>query len=304
MTAKIGMIEHMNRCSTLSRLVNRYEELTHSEISERAERWGLSVYPKVRVADAINLDALGVAGELKRYGLQAHFDFLVCRERWQPEYAVEFDGRFHSSEKQARRDAKKDKLCELASLPILRINSNYLSPRFGSMSLLAWIMDVYELQRGFDEHQAEGAIPPDEPFDPFFFMGVEPEEDRFPYWLSARSRVRLQRLHEKGAISDPISSGFIGYDADEVMRGIEWIRVSNDAGVYVRTAMRPQQFPLHFGDLLDEILSVQLTARVEEWLRGEASSLKLSDIDRIVREMSSSLKMSRAHSYGPSVVTD
>jgi hypothetical protein len=60
------------------RLVNHYEEIAHGEIKAAADRWGLSVYPKVRVADVVPIDELGVVGEMKRYGLQSHFDFVVC----------------------------------------------------------------------------------------------------------------------------------------------------------------------------------------------------------------------------------
>lgn len=92
------------------RLVNHYEEIAHGEIKAAADRWGLSVYPKVRVADVVPIDELGVVGEMKRYGLQSHFDFVVCREQWEPDYAVEFDGSYHSTAAQMARDAKKDRL--------------------------------------------------------------------------------------------------------------------------------------------------------------------------------------------------
>jgi hypothetical protein len=289
----------MHKASTVLRLVNRYEEIAHGEIKASADRWGLSVYPKVRLADVIDLDGLGVVAELKRYGLQAHFDFVVCRNQWEPDYAVEFDGRYHSTAVQIARDQKKNQLCALAGFPVLRINSNYLSPTFGSISLLAWLMDVYELQLGFEEQQARGAIPPDEPFDPFFFMRVDPKEERFPYWFSAKSRIRLQQLHKRGTIIDRGSSGFIGYDANDVMRGIEYIRLTETRGAYVRTAMRPQQFPLCLSDLLDEILSVQLADRVFSWLRGEVAPTPLSEIYAIADKMRQSLTLRRAHGYGP-----
>lgn len=283
------------------RLLNRYEEVAHEEIKASADQWGLSVYPKVRLADVINLDGLGVVGELKRYGLQAHFDFLVCRDQWYPEFAVEFDGRYHVSPVQIARDQKKDVLCAKAGLPILRVNSRYLSPTFGSMSLLTWLMDVYELQLGFEKQQACGAIPPDEPFDPFFIISTGPNEDRFPYWFSAKPRIRLQQLHKRGVIIDPVSSGFIGYDANEVMRGIEYIRLTKATGLYVRTAMRPQQFPILMSDLLDEILSVQLADRVFAWTRGEVAAIAMSDIHRIAAEMEATLTIGRAHGYGRAV---
>ena len=87
----------------MRRLVNRYEEIAHGEIKIAADRWSLSVYPKVRVADVISLNQVGAIGELRRYGLQSHFDFVVCREKWRPIYAVEFDGRFHASSEQRAR---------------------------------------------------------------------------------------------------------------------------------------------------------------------------------------------------------
>ncbi len=280
------------------RLVNRYEEIAHGQIRLSADRWGLSVYPKVRVADVISLDEIGASGNLRRYGLQSHFDFVVCRDKWEPIYSIEFDGRFHSTDVQKARDAKKDELCRRADFPILRINSRYLSKEFGSMSLVAWIMDVFELQEGFYKAQEEGAIPPDEPFDPFFFMGMKPGEERFPYWFSAKPRIKLRRLYEAGKIADPSSSGFIGYDANDVMRGVEYIRVTATEGILVRSAMRPQQFPVILSDLLDEILSVQLAAEVFRWVRGEIGASPLCQLYRQVETIKKSVKLARAHSYG------
>jgi len=282
------------------RLVNRYEEIAHGEIKIAAERWGLAVYPKVRVADVISLDEVCATGDLRRYGLQSHFDFVVCRDRWEPVYAVEFDGHFHSTAEQVARDTKKDELCRRANFPILRINSRYISREFGSLSLVAWIMDVYELQEEFCRMQERGVIPPDEPFDHFFMMSVEPGGERFPYWFSAKPRVRLQKLHEQGRVADPVSSGFIGYDTNEVMRGMEYIRVSETQGIYVRSAMRPQQFPILLSDLLDEILSVQLVEEVFKWVRGEVGALPMNQIYAQAKTMRTSLKLGRAHSYGPS----
>jgi hypothetical protein len=279
------------------RLVNRYEEIAHGEIKSAADRWALSVYPKVRVADVVDVDAVGAVGELKRFGLQSHFDFVVCRNQWQPAYAIEFDGHLHTTVVQKARDDKKDELCRRADFPILRINSRYLSKEFGSLSLVAWIMDVYEMQEEFYRMQERGVLPPDEPFDPFFIMGT-PGQESFPYWFSAKPRVRLQRLHEQGRIKDPISSGFIGYGPNDVMRGMEYIRVTDTTGVYVQSAMRPQQFPILLSDLLDEILSVQLAEEVFKWVRGEVGALPMDQIYGRSKAMRSGLKMGRMHSYG------
>lgn len=280
------------------RLVNRYEEIAHGEIKASADRWSLSIYPKVRVADVISLDDVGAVGELKRFGLQSHFDFVVCRDAWTPIYAVEFDGAFHSTEVQAARDAKKDELCKRAEFPILRINSRYLTNEFGRMTLLAWIMDVHEMQEEFHRIQERGGIAPDEPFDPFWLMSTTPGEDRFPYMLAGAARDRLHRLSAKGRILDPCSSGFIGYDATEVMRGMHYIRVTATEGVFVKSAMRPQFFPILMSDLLDEILSVQLEAEVRRWLAGEVAATPLADVQAEFRKLSKSLTLGQSHSYG------
>jgi Protein of unknown function (DUF2726) len=89
--------------SEMLRLVNSYEEIAHGEIKTAADRWRLSVYPKVRVADVIPLDRLGVQSKIRSYALRAHFDFVICRDQWEPEYAVEFDGHYHTTASQTAR---------------------------------------------------------------------------------------------------------------------------------------------------------------------------------------------------------
>lgn len=279
------------------RLVNRYEEVAHGEIKLAADRWNLSVYPKVRVADVISLDEVGAVGDLRRYGLQSHFDFVICRGKWDPVYAVEFDGRFHSTPEQAARDAKKDELCRRDGFPILRINSRYLSKKFGNLSLVAWIMDVYELQEGFYRMQERGEIPPDEPFDPLAVMSIDTNKGGFPYWLSAKPRAQLLMLHTEGHVADPVPSGFIGYDVDNVMRGMAYIRVTETEGVFVQSAMRPQQFPIILGDLLDEILSIQLAEEVFKWVRGDSRALPMKQIYARVETMQKGLRLGRSHGF-------
>lgn len=280
------------------RLVNHYEEIAHGEIKAAADRWQLSVYPKVRVADVISMDEAGAVGDLRRYGLQSHFDFVIYRNKWDPVYAVEFDGHFHSTPKQAARDAKKDELCRRVGFPILRINSRYLSKEFGRLSLVAWIMDVYELQQEFDRLQERGEIPPDEPFDPFAIMSICASKERFPYWLSAKPRVKLLMLHEQGRVADYAPSGFIGRDSAEVMRGMNYIRVTETEGVLVQSAMRPQQFPIMLSDLLDEILLVQLAEEVFKWVRGEIKALPLEQVYDRAKAIRKELTLWR--SYGTS----
>jgi hypothetical protein len=284
------------------RLVNRYEEIAHGEIKVAADRFGLAVYPKVRVADVIDLDEVGAIGDLKRYGLQAHFDFIICRDSWNPAYAIEFDGHYHTTPQQQARDAKKDQLCKAGGLPILRINSNHLTKAFGRLTLLGWLIDVAELQLAFDAEQEAGRISWEEGFDPLNLMSTTPGEDQFPYWISARAGARLERLHKQGRIAHPMGSGFFGRDANDVYRGMQLIAVTEAEGVYVTTAMRRQQFPAPFGELLSEILSVELTDRVDRWLADGVGAEPLEAIYRRAADMRPALRLGGAHSYGP--VTD
>jgi len=98
----------------MPRLLDRYEELVHSEIKGVADRFDLSVFPKVRVADVLKPETLGVTGALKSYALASHFDFVVCRNKFDTAYAIEFDGASHADPKQIERDAKKAQTAVIA----------------------------------------------------------------------------------------------------------------------------------------------------------------------------------------------
>jgi hypothetical protein len=139
-------------------LVNRYEELTHDLLKPVLQRFDLSIYPKVRVADVIEPNDFGVTGLLKTYALKSHFDFVVCRDRWTPAYAIEFDGPLHATSVQAARDLQKDELCGLAGLPILRVHDAHLTKDFTDLTLLGWLVEVAEMQAAFDGEQEAGRI--------------------------------------------------------------------------------------------------------------------------------------------------
>jgi hypothetical protein len=283
-------------------LVNRYEALTHDALKPVLDRFDLSIYPKVRVADVIEPDDHGLVGQLKSYALKAHFDFLICKDRWTPTYAIEFDGPLHASAVQAARDVQKDELCRLADLPILRVHAAHLTKFYTDLTLLGWLVEVAEMGAAFDSAQAAGQISWDEDFDPFLMMSLEPGEPRFPYWISGEARVRLQSLHRQGKLQDPIASGFFGRDQNDVYHGAELIAVSPTEGLFVKAAMRDQNFPAPFGELLSEILSVQLGAKVDDWLRTGRGAEPLAAIYARASAMRAGLRMAGSHSCGD--VTD
>ncbi len=282
----------------MTRLLDRYEELVHSEIKGVAERFDLSVFPKVRVADVLKPETLGVTGALKSYALASHFDFVVCRNKFDTAYAIEFDGASHADPKQIERDAKKNRLCEIGDFPLLRIDSQHLSKRFGPMSLLAWLMEVHELELAFDEAQARGEIAWDEGFDPFWLMSMEPGEASFPYSFGAKARHRLQVLQKHGKIFDGHASGFVGREANGVLRGFNFVRVTAETAITVKGSMRPHRFPAPLMELLDEILAVQLTEQVDLYLAGQIGALPVTEVVRLWTSLWPGLTPGMSHTAG------
>jgi hypothetical protein len=85
-------------------LVNAYEELTLELLGGAAAPWGCRAAYKVRVADALTIDGSDLDAGEREYALMAHFDFVVVQgDRRRVLFAVEFDGRYHDTDDDARR---------------------------------------------------------------------------------------------------------------------------------------------------------------------------------------------------------
>src|SRR6476620_5182158 len=97
--------------------------------------------------------------ELGRYALMAHFDFVVTDREHVPQFAVEFDGPGHST----IHDAKKDELSRRDNLALFRVDLRSSQDRSGEMSFLGYLLHLWFLAP-FQEMQARGEIPADEPF--------------------------------------------------------------------------------------------------------------------------------------------
>jgi len=190
-------------------LVNEWEARTDAALAEAADRCGVRVFPKVRVADVLSLNRSGVTDELYRYGLQAHFDFVIVdREDTKAQFAVEFDERHHLTEpKTIHRDRLKAQICDRFAFPLIRIGSEYLR-RERRFTLIGYLVEVWHLEQVFYEAQQRGQIPWDEPFDPLLVvsdsipdvMEGEHLEPDFPYWLERPARLRFVAAHGKGLV--------------------------------------------------------------------------------------------------------
>src|ERR1017187_3076564 len=106
-------------------LVNRHEEVSFELLRKQAEDEQAHVFSKVAPKELLPFETSDLPNELRDFCWRAHFDFVVTDSAFAPLFVVEFDGPSHQSEKQAKRDLKKDELCRIFSLPILHVNSRY-----------------------------------------------------------------------------------------------------------------------------------------------------------------------------------
>lgn len=112
-------------------LVNDFELATLKILEQTAIVHGVDLYPKVRVADAIEIYRSGLSEQEYSYALKAHFDFLLTQgdQYKTPAFAVEFDGFGHNKDPQAiQNDRFKNSICEKLGLPLLRVDSSFLKP--------------------------------------------------------------------------------------------------------------------------------------------------------------------------------
>ena len=174
-------------------IANKYEAAVHNAISNVAKQNGCVVYPKVRIADALNIDRSGLDKQAYSYALKGHFDFLVADGQSLPAFAVEFDGPSHDTPHGRRKDGLKNGICKMLGLPLLRITAAYLKEENESMSLLAWLADLWFMNEAFTQAQENGSIPADEPFGYSF--------SSFDYFRGYRTF--LWKAHRDGRIKSP-----------------------------------------------------------------------------------------------------
>jgi hypothetical protein len=183
-------------------LLNQWEIRTDAALAEAADRCGLRVCAKVRLASALKIDRSGLSGDQFRYALQAEFDFVIADGADSlPQFAVEFDETHHLTEPTTiRRDRLKAATCERFELPLVRIGSEYLQ-RERRFTLIGYLVEVWHLERTFEEAQQRGEIPWDEPFIPENVLAgsLEAEID-FPYWLDRPARLRMVEAERAGRL--------------------------------------------------------------------------------------------------------
>lgn len=280
--------------ASVKRLLNRSEAVVHDRLVETCKTHGARVCPKVRVADVLQVEGVGVLPSDLSFALKAHFDFVVIDNQDMPLFAVEFDGPTHSDPVQHRRDRTKDGLCEKLGLPILRVRDAHLQV-FRTYDLLSWIVEQWFLQVWFDDAQAKGHIAGDEVFDPALILGRK-GEPAFPMWLSLDAQNELRRLRTEGRIFDGYPSFTIGIDDEGAYRGLFWLEVVQNRFVSVMTGARAQNFPVSLGDLLTHVGIIKLFEATEQYLAGSEPGISEAEMAERIRR-SSQLTLARASSH-------
>ena len=190
------------------------EPQVHTIMLRQLSKKGYRIYPKVRLADAINVDRNERLHKRKfEYLSRAHLDFLVVTHDM-PVFAVEFDGARHVNDPVvAERDVLKNQLCKDANLPLLRITSVEVTEQdqltlldYMLMRFVAWLEEIDGILQEIREYALD--IPPDaDPeilaidLDPVFRFDL-----RHPFPGSHLVRKRLWRNYR------------IAWDADSINR--------------------------------------------------------------------------------------
>lgn len=183
-------------------IVNKYEEKTYETLDTVAKRYDARIFPKVRVADALQITKSGLSYNEYSYALKAHFDFVVCKKDYTSEFAVEFDESHHQYVKSAiDNDELKNNICCKFKFPLLRITSEYFENIGRFPTILSWITELYFLEERFYAAQDKGDIPLDEPWLWFCLVGYDP----FAYF-----RMFIQKAYDKGLCSDPVTEYISG----------------------------------------------------------------------------------------------
>lgn len=275
----------------MKKIFNYHEEVTHNKLRDICKQHGVSVYPKLRIADILPIEKSGISDTDYRFALQSHFDFVVVDSKHTPLFAVEFDGPTHNREEQKSRDETKYRLCDRFEFPILRINARHLFDKYRNFDLLSWFVEVWFLREAFFEAQEAGGVPWDESFDPMLFLSLPSRKEKFPLWLSAELRVKIQRLSESGRCLDFGPSEWIGVDSQGNYHGISWLMIDDKSGVFANSAMRSQRFPIIESEILSEILVFEIYKELNAVLEGQSKPLSLTQLDEIIKDYSEKYKM-------------
>lgn len=149
----------------LRRILTDGESKVDRVLDEYARENGYRLLLKPRFRDVIDVDDMHLTGRERNFTFTAHFDFIAADAATSlPILAIEYDDARHRTDPEQReRDKIKDRLCQAAGLPMLRVDSQF-ARREGRWRVLGYILEMHEVGKAFHAAQQAGQVPWDEPF--------------------------------------------------------------------------------------------------------------------------------------------
>jgi very-short-patch-repair endonuclease len=270
------------------------------ELESIAEDNGMRILAKTRLSDVIQKDGTYLSAREFDFYTRSHFDFVIADNDWHPLMVVEYDGPVHEEdEKQQERDRIKNEFCRRAKMGILRINDRYVTKLANGMTMLRWIVEVTELEKAFYEAQENGGVPMDEPFDPSFLItSTDGQKLNQPYWMSRSATQSFHAFFNTLDRGTPKGwSSVQGRDGDG-----NGFRLSclffGEQMLWVRTAIRKQGLNFSHYDLLDQLDTCELGARLEKFKEGRVQAGTRDQFRSVFERFCDKYNATPSHSMG------
>jgi hypothetical protein len=267
------------------RILTKGEKVVLTTAEVVASSIGAEAFPKLRVADVIEIENSGISDNLYSYALRAHFDVVICRNNY-PIMAVEFDGTGHDS----RNDAKKAELCERFQLPLVRVGMKHVNAVNFEDSSLSFLIHQLECVDRFIENYGSD---PYEPYDPAFFVSIPGRDRRFPFHYSSRWRGRLvRRLKENahrftGSFRDYYAHGLVSFGSleaafvkDGCFRCLSGLYVAADRAIWGLAELdfhvhglegRRRELFMELASFVDGLAAAEMFEKTITFLTGDES---------------------------------
>jgi len=262
---------------------NQYERLSYKQANIASEKYGAHVFSKVRVADCLDIDQLGLSRDGYRYALSSHFDFVIFSEDYDVLFSIECDGPQHWNDpKVIKRDKIKNNICETGKLPLLRIDKTFLSTS-AHISMLNFLIECWFLNESFKREKLIGNISQDEPFDPINLCSSDdsgPSKSLFD--LINPVRRRIEKKHGWPPVKNTSITGHLtGKDRYDYCHGL--FTVIGEVNTYGKGACRFYLFePVPPEDLASIIAEHNMYLALEKILDGKSNSVKASDVEEVI----------------------
>lgn len=270
-------------------LVNHHERRVHGLLRDSIEENGARLLAKVRLGDVF--DVSGITGSLKTYALRAHFDFVVVDDAFLPLFAVEFDGQQHYNDPDAiRRDDTKNRLCEIADLPLLRVTSDYFT-RAAQTTVLQYAVDAFFLSQGFFHAQEQGWVPSDEPFDPAMVIRRTPSGKLVFNALDSESRLDLLEHWKANHLPSYCpAEALMASKKEGSVTAASYMAVAEGRFLVTKVRLRDCRFqgigPL---EIASELATIGIADQAERWLAGEAVASGWGRMKALFEEIQASI---------------